>query len=602
MKNIITQAAFFLFISVSFVCCKKDDDDDNGYFPPAEETFTPEYIAPTQTGLIQLATRLLILKVGESGKIEAKLYESDGSVASPQPSFVYASDDATVASVANGTVTAMAVGETSINVTDGAHGIVHVNVVVLPSTGSTPDDTYSITFEPPVLSLKQGESGAFTYKIVDRKGNPASLGTPIFQFADFTDATISGNIITAGSSSGVFNLLALTGSDTLAGTLQVLFGLSGNTTTKYTIDEVFYPVKFNDNDLISKPIRVFVTETTTDGNGNSIISKYQTSPDQVAVLNTGVVTNSGGRLKSVHPGYAKLRITFKGTSVEGWTSVIPRLQGAWGDPAGICLEFFNPSPNVISYFSKGKYNFDLSLPALTYSLSCKPGQTFDATLSGSGKIDGFHGNPNSSMHSSIFPPNPSQWSASSGKLTDGYFLGSCVMSACTTQFGTIAPSTLFIWKDVDKIVLETSSSSNNYTLVRGQSCGGSGGFYKNTYSQFGASTSTSGTCTLSYSDIDVSANMIIPKDTGLFSIVGKYSITGTCVSAGSTGAFFTPSPIILTKNASNIWSGSGTGSFNAVCTVSNGTLSADGKTFNATVSVKVSGWNEIVKQVTLTKQ
>ncbi|MBX2904095.1 MAG: Ig-like domain-containing protein [Chitinophagales bacterium] len=599
---------YFLFVAVLTILsadsCKKKDDD--GFFNGGNElNFTPEYIAPSQSGIIQVSANTIILKVGESASISAKLYEANGTEVSVQPTFNYTSEVPQIATVANGNINAIAEGETNIEVTDGLHGSSYVSVIVIGTSQTPPSDVYNIAFFPPILSLKQGESASFSYKIFDRKGNEIFPGTPTFVLSGaFGDATVSGTSVTAGSQSGVFSLLASIGGTNLLGSLQMVFGIpnGSNSSTSYVIDQVYYPCGFSSLGIKAKPVKVSIIETQSDGNGNVVISKYETSPDQITIKHPSVITNNGGRLQSVYPGYCKLAVMYKGVTVEGWSVVRPQLQGCWRDPSGqISLEFFTPLANIITYFVKYKYDFSLALPVFSYTLACLPGTTYDGEL-GQGGIDGLKGNEEP-MYSGISSPNPSQWNSTLGILTDGYYLGqSATMKACSTYS---LGSSFFEWNDTNRITLSSNSNSNNYTLSRGCE---SSPYFGDTVHIFGTAVSNNAACELTYGSggiILFISDDNIKNDTLRITVVaGIDDMPGkNCASSGTHMPIPVDVKIPIQKNSSNIWEGDATFVYydTFLFKLKNGTLTNNNNTFTGEVEVTSSQWQTMTKQITMMK-
>lgn len=336
MKKAIPYLAIIALL-ISIGSCKKSDNNnnnnENGY------TFTPVYIAPSQPGILQVSQSSITINVGQSATVSAAVYNSDGTAQTNQPTFFWDTDSSNVATVSNGQVTGVAEGSAIISVTDGSHGIMYVGVNVVSPSTTIPSSPTDIVFTPPVLVLAKQQSGSISYSIRNQSGQ-TTAASPTFIAS--SGITVTGNTVQAGNTAGNYTVMAISGTDTLRGALQVIV-YDPQSTSHDTVVKIFnlinFPINFTKNNLVSNPFRIGVVKTYMNSNGTLSVEQFQTSPTDVTIYNTNVVTiNAAGNFTSVGPGTSRVSFRYESESVNyAYIYVAFDLEGKWsGGDYQIC--------------------------------------------------------------------------------------------------------------------------------------------------------------------------------------------------------------------------------------------------------------------------
>ena len=452
---------FCLFIATTALLwsCKKDNhsgSNSTGY-----QTFSPATIAPTQPGMLVVSQNTLVLHVNASATVTAKIYNSDGTPAATQPAFTWTVNNSQIASVANGTITALSTGFATVAVTDGTHGYDYVQVNVVADSVTISQQVACVTFNPPFISLKAGATANFSYTVTNLQGQLVSA-TPLFSSS--SPITVSTSSVQAGNTTGYFNIIAVNGTDTLHGVLPVLVynGQVNTPDTTYTISKLItYPQGFNKNGLVADPVRIEITQTIQNGS-NISIQKFQTSPDAIGIAYPSIVTvNSNGCITSVGPGTTPVILTYKNQQVTCESSTTFDGAGTWSNgTVTVCVP---EVPDQIIYFMRFALPVSASAAKLSVNgcnngLAVIPNQTCNFADAGFGSEYTANGgwimlNPG--------PTGPKP-SGSPGLGVGGYTFSDCQK--------TINPCASYI--DQTHVKLATSFGDQTLTLGTG-SCGGS---------------------------------------------------------------------------------------------------------------------------------
>lgn len=326
------------FTLLSLAACKKDDDDNDP--PPTQNNVPPAVITASQPGYISVSASALIINKNATGTITVKLFDSNGNLINPQPSFQFASSNNAAASVdGNGTVTGLSEGVSNISVTDGTHGFAFATVTVVSDTIVVTTDPVSIDFATGLLNLNVGASANFNYNLLDASGNVMG-GVATLTASPSGGITISGNTITANQM-GVYYITATnSNNDTISGALMVVVNDPNapsniNSCSGTDADWEVLGVRmlnvpwFAKAGLTAEALRVEVTRRKLCGNHD--IEVIQRSPDAITLGLPGVVNlSSDGRLQSVKAGISTVVATVGGVnSLTGGSMVMPHIEGSY---------------------------------------------------------------------------------------------------------------------------------------------------------------------------------------------------------------------------------------------------------------------------------
>jgi hypothetical protein len=576
--------------------CKKDDD----VLPPpggGGTSFTPAYLTPTEPGYIQVATAMLVLHPGNSTTLSAQLFGTDGQPVASQPSFIWTSDNNAVASVSGNQLTAGNVGTATVTVTDGTHGLRHVQVQVISSSETIGSGPSSVMFNPVTLVLQPGSSAGFQYEVFNPSGQ--ALGASGIQFFSAGgNISVSGTNVTAGQQEGIYTVGAIAGSDTLAGQLQVVVSSGGSVLR--SIDGVRYPAHFGKPGLTAAAVLIDVTETTTDGNGNVSVNRFQTSPTEISVQHSDVIGNSGGYLTSVNPGYTKVTVTYNDVSVIGYAGVRMEHTGNY-QSIDANLYVLVENEEAIWYYNPGQFTWSSvwGMPQTAYKLPCSECGLQLGEYSSQGFLSPFVvSNPEAPMVNSLIRPL--------GRMQAGEYLFAFRWMAdeevCPGSSFGVSPLAGVFFRDDNSVSVNptgtTYPSGGQGLLVAERGATSSSIAYQNEYSDFGATTSLQHGCPLSY--FNTLVMVTFPEDgcVPTLALMGQYEQPGLPNDPDGVctlwdGYFNVEVELTLTA-------GSYTGSYNYigwVFLIENGTVTGD--VFNASVTVSHNSWNPIFRTISL---
>jgi hypothetical protein len=341
--------ALFLF------SCKKDNSTNSG----GSETFNAAFVAPSQPGIIQTSTHHLILKKNNNATTSAKLYTSDGVLATPQPAFTWTSSDVNIVTVNNGAIHAVSLGSILVSVTDGSHGYDYITVdVVSDTTSISTNNPVDIVFTPPAGTVNVGQSITLTYKVLNAAGQIISV-TPEFRSADSSsNITISGNSVTVGNQPGFFQIIPFFNGVRLNDSRFNLYArnpASSNTDTTWHvvgISLVTYPYFFSKLSDIASAVVIKVYELNYSLPGR-FARETQMSPQTLIIEHPEVVrVNGDGVLVPVSFGSSVITAEYKGFRDSWVAGVAFDLLGNWGGTSkgkNYCFNFSNPYSTGIRY-------------------------------------------------------------------------------------------------------------------------------------------------------------------------------------------------------------------------------------------------------------
>lgn len=320
------------FFTLILINCKRNQDTDI-----VSKTFVPAKIDLTQPGIIQTSTPYVILHKNNQVTTSAKLYNSDGMLFSTQPTFIWSSDNADIASCNNGIISANNIGSATISVTDGSHGFAFINVsVVDDTTNIASNQPVSIVFNPIIQYISKNQTRSFTYTLLNGAGQTIS-GTPVFNIVgNNSGISVSGNTIQSSATEGLFTIEASINNQRLAGNLNIVVA----DTTRTTTDTSWYlvgwtiakaPVAFNYSNKTSSPVRITVYELNYSMPG--IFPRVrQTSPESIDISNPEIITDNGsGLLRSTQQHGGTTITAHYGNINYSWNAVnYFDLTGSWG--------------------------------------------------------------------------------------------------------------------------------------------------------------------------------------------------------------------------------------------------------------------------------
>jgi hypothetical protein len=270
--------------------------------------------------------------------------------------------------VNSGLVTANAVGDCEVTVTDGIHGVLVVNVSVVSNTVSITNTPTSISwsFLGDILAIHTNSASSVSNYTVYNSQGIAVFPTLSFIPPANSGLIFSGNTVTSGSVTGSFNVKVKAGNDTLTNTLNVVV-LNSDTVYSFDIVQGTLPrIFYRSNVAVPNPLLISVNKCWYVGS-TPTFSNYITSPEKMEIINTedGVILNSNGKLESVKSthilGGALLSIIYKGGYLHRGISVCLNLTNNWattlsnGDSYSYCITqagsdiYYNSN----QYFLKG---------------------------------------------------------------------------------------------------------------------------------------------------------------------------------------------------------------------------------------------------------
>ena len=280
----------------------------------------------------------LTLHVGGTAQINAALYNSDGSISTTTPGLIWQSANTSYATVTSGLVTAIDTGFTTVTVTDGLHGILVVNVNIVGNGTVIPNTATQVqwSFKGNVLLMQPGTTQTISnYTVYNSAGKVLPSVNLTFVAPSASGLSFSGNSVTAGTTTGSFEVKAVSGTDTLANTLNVVVGAATDTSYSLQVVQGTFPAIFFSNNLSSNtPLLISVTKCWYSG-GVPAYYTYITSPDKILIRGDGsVVLNAQGLLSSVEASTyldgCSVLIYYKNVWIVRHSAVAVNCTGNWG--------------------------------------------------------------------------------------------------------------------------------------------------------------------------------------------------------------------------------------------------------------------------------
>lgn len=172
-------------------------------------------VTPTPVSTVTVTPAHSTIAVGKSITLTAQAHSSSGQVLTGR-AVVWSSSAPTIASVsASGVVTAHATGSTVIFASiDGVLGWANVDVVPVPVA--------SVTVSPATLSVTVGQTGQLTATLKDASGNTLSGRVVSWSSSQTAVATVSGNGVVTGESTGTATITAASEGQTGTATVTVV--------------------------------------------------------------------------------------------------------------------------------------------------------------------------------------------------------------------------------------------------------------------------------------------------------------------------------------------------------------------------------------------
>ena len=361
----MTTKTSYLLLSIVILLfgCSKSDDDST-----SPTNTKPAYVAPVD-GALSVDISDLILHIGNTATISAKLYDVN-SISLPTSNLLWQSSDNSVATVSNGHITAIGVGNCTITVTDGIHGILTTNVSVIANSVSIPTTAFSATINPDFIVMQPNSSKNFTY--VTRNAQGAIVNSSLtFLAPNNSGLSISGNTINSGNKTGVYDIIAKSGSDMLKTNFKVyVVDLPQSTTINK--DTIWWITRLKNvpYDIIGKdvsvraPILLDVIGFCHQFNNLDFKGTRRTvTPDNIEFSDNKINLSSEGYIQSVDYTRSNIgtKITFKYKNRVTKTNcgVLFDIESNWGNNSAngnkynFCITQSGPK---IFYTSDGWYN------------------------------------------------------------------------------------------------------------------------------------------------------------------------------------------------------------------------------------------------------
>ena len=252
-------------------------------------------IVPTEVSSITLDKSSASLEVGETVTLSATVNPSDAT----DKTITWTTSDATVATVANGVVTAKKLGTATITAKAG-------DKTVTCSITVVPTEVSSITLDNSSASLKVGETVTLSATV-----NPsdATDKTVTWTTSDATVATVSNGVVTA-KNLGTATITAKAGDKTATCTITVV----PTPVTSVTLSKTSASLK------VGETITLSATVNPSDATDKTVT--WTTSDATVATVSNGVVTAKklGTATITAKAGDKSANCTVKVLSdaLEGW--------------------------------------------------------------------------------------------------------------------------------------------------------------------------------------------------------------------------------------------------------------------------------------------
>jgi hypothetical protein len=336
MKKLKVHILYLVIILIINSCSKSNDNSQSKTSTPTPNNSVPNTESGSIPGIINLSISTVILHLKNQVQITAKVFNSDGSLAMPQPTLNWSSSNPSVASVSGaGLITATSIGEIQITVANSANNIGLVNVSVVSDTTLISNTAANITFDS--LYLKgtiNSQVGIPSYIITDVTGRKVQA-TPTFEIDNLSGSLINGTNINLGSINGIGMIKAKVNGKYLSGRLPLIAydPLKPQTDTVRTITHVSnFPWKFYFYSLIASPIKIEVWTSFKYSTGGFGLNIFTTTPTKTTTTYPAVVgTTTDGLLISKSPGGTPVQFSYKNSNVLTLnTFVSVDFTGSWG--------------------------------------------------------------------------------------------------------------------------------------------------------------------------------------------------------------------------------------------------------------------------------
>ena len=364
MKKILLGNCVCLLILVG--CSKSNDNSTSS--ASVVSSGIPLYVKPVD-GSLKTNVSSLSLHKNSTASIVAYSVLANGTVTAAT-SLVWQSSDNAIATVSNGVVSSKGVGNCEVTVTDGIHGILSINVSVLPDSIAISSKATQVnwSFKNDVVIIKPKSNFSVAgYKVYDAKG--ALVNTTVsFVTPTGSGLTFSGNTVTSDTTLGSFDVIVTAGSDTLSGALKVVVASAVSKDTSYTIARISGPLAFYKTGVTAnRPLIINVIKSWYNANGVLNTSNFTTSPDKIDFYDNAVRVNEQGFLVSQNVtkyiNGARTDVFYKGIFGMYPLPVYINIGGSWGvnmsngDQYNYCI---SQSGQDITYGARVPKIFDLT--------------------------------------------------------------------------------------------------------------------------------------------------------------------------------------------------------------------------------------------------
>lgn len=313
------RSVCFLLLILSITglsACKKDR---SGSEPEKEKThydYTPHFVPPAD-GYLQVSVNSLVLNVGNTATITARLFDVSGSSVAAG-SLIWQSSNEDIVEVASGTVSARAVGLAEITVTDGVHGILSINVNVMAESEKISKFPVSVQWSLPgdVLVMQPNASKDIgNYTVYDNTGNAVAKQITLLS-PDIAKLTVSGTTVRSTSELGDYSVRVVIDKDTLADPLKVLVANTNDTSYSVGVVPGSLPFFYDNNVTATRPIMLKVNKYWFE-NGNLKQKIFVVSPEKISLSDDAVTVDGSGYLTSKRPT-VKSYYSSEGVDARGW--------------------------------------------------------------------------------------------------------------------------------------------------------------------------------------------------------------------------------------------------------------------------------------------
>ena len=301
-----SKFSFFIVLFLILFSCKKEDDTGN---PIVKEVATI-IVSPNSTSFSAL---------GETAQLTAESKDKDGFAITGK-TFIWASSDNNVATVINGLVTAVSIGNATISATvDGIKGTAQITVLQTAT---------EITIAPTDhIFATIGETFSFTAEVKDGGGNLIDMAQVTWESSDMNIVGIDNNGLATATGQGDAIITASTnGLDAMA-----------NVSVKLIVADLeLNPLEID----LEIDGATTLSATATDPSGVTIINPELTWSS----LNESIATvDENGKVSGIAAGSTFIRVSSNGINANTKVNVLPPidLTGIWkgnGSQNGVDFE------------------------------------------------------------------------------------------------------------------------------------------------------------------------------------------------------------------------------------------------------------------------